>query len=65
MKTKYTIKDWFRVGDVGNYFLRLFGKKDKEAPDSINLRLMHGINRITIIIFMLAILFFIGKKIFF
>jgi len=65
MKEKNTTKDWFRLGAVGRYFLRLFGLKDENAPKSINLKLMHGINRITVIIFILAILFFITKKLFF
>ena len=65
MKNKNTLNDWFKVGDVGKYFLRLFGKKDQNAPDGINLRLMHGINRISVIVFLLAIIFFISKKLFF
>ncbi len=62
---KSTVREYFSLGDVGRYILRIFGKKDENAPKSINLRLMHGINRITIVIFILAILFFTVKKIFF
>ncbi len=65
MSTKNSLKGWFKVGAVGNYFLRLFGKKDKSAPNSINLKLMHGINRITVFVFLLALLFYISKKLFF
>jgi len=59
------IKEYFQLGEVGNYFLRLFGRKVEGKPDSINLRLMHGINRIAVIIFILALLFFLSKKFFF
>ncbi len=62
---KNTVREYFSLGDVGKYILRIFGKKDEKAPKSINLKLMHGINRITIVIFVLAILFFIVKKVFF
>ncbi len=60
---KNTVKEYFSLGEVGRYILRIFGKKDPNAPKSINLKLMHGINRITIVIFVLAILFFIMKKV--
>ncbi len=60
---KNTVKEYFSFGEVGRYILRIFGKKDPSAPKSINLKLMHGINRITIVIFVLAILFLIIKNI--
>ena len=62
---KNTVREYFGLGDVGKYILRIFGKKDENVPKSINLTLMHGINRIAIVIFTLAIIFFIVKKIFF
>ncbi len=64
-KKKNTAKEYFELGEVGRYFLRLFGKKYKNKPGSINLQLMHGINRITVIVFILALLFFTIKKLFF
>ena len=64
-KTKNTFRNFISLGAVGNYFLRLFGKKDPDKPSSINLTLMHGINRIAVIVFILALLFFVGRKIFF
>ena len=64
-KKKSTVKKYFELGEVGRYFLRLFGKKYEDKPDSINLRLMHCINRIAMIIFILSLLFFSVKKLFF
>ena len=55
-KKKSTVKKYFELGEVGSDFLRLFGKKYKDKPNSINLRLMNGINRIAVFVFFLALL---------
>lgn len=49
-------KKYFQLGEVFTYMGRLFGKKDPNAPSNINLKMMHGINRITIVIFLIAII---------
>ncbi len=49
-------KSYFQLGDVLNYFKRLFGKKDPNAPSNVNLKMMHGINKISIIMFLIAII---------
>lgn len=56
------IKDYFKVAPALNYFLRVF-KKDKEGkfPSSINLKLMHGINRISIVMFSICVLVLIYR----
>ena len=62
---KNTAGDYLKGGrEIGNYFLRIFGKKDPSKPKSFNLRIMHGINRISLIIFLLAVLYMIGRKLF-
>jgi hypothetical protein len=56
---KNTDTDWksyFQLGEVATYFKRLFGKKDPNAPSNVNLKMMHGINKITIIIFLIGII---------
>jgi len=64
-KLKNTAGDYLKGGsEIGNYFLRIFGKKDPSKPKSFNLSVMHGINRISLIIFILAVLYLIGRKIF-
>lgn len=51
------IKEQFRLGDVFRYFIRVFKKPNPNLhPTSTNLRLMHGINRISIILFLICIL---------
>ena len=46
-----------KIGPVFNYFGRVF-RKDTEGkyPTSSNLRMMHGINRISILMFISALL---------
>lgn len=53
------LKDFFSIGEIGGYFFR---KKDPARPRNVNIRMMHGINKIAIIIFLLGILFIILKK---
>jgi hypothetical protein len=47
------------LGEVGGYFFR---KKNPSRPSNINIKLMHGINKIAIIVFLLGIIFFILKR---
>lgn len=53
-----TLREFFRLGEVGGYFFR---KKDPARPSNINIRMMHGINKISILIFLLGVLFLIFK----
>ena len=52
-------KEFFTLGEVGGYFFR---KKDPSRPSNINIKMMHGINRISIIIFLLGIIYLILKR---
>lgn len=58
---KNTAKDYFALGDVANYFFR---KKDPNRPSNINIKMMHGINKIAIIIFLLGVIYLIAKRLF-
>jgi hypothetical protein len=49
------MKKYFQLGDVFGYFIRVFKKPDPNAPNSFNLRVMHGINRISIVMFIFCI----------
>ena len=60
-KKKNSFKDYFQVGEAFGYFFR---KKDPTRPTSFNLRMMHGINKISIIVFLLGVIFLIAKRIF-
>jgi hypothetical protein len=52
-------KEFFSLGEVGGYFFR---KKDPSRPSNINIRMMHGINKISIIVFLLGVLYLILKR---
>ncbi|WP_246581308.1 DUF6728 family protein [Echinicola shivajiensis] len=56
------LKEFFQLGEVGNYFIRVFKKTDPNQKSNLNLRMMHGINRISILIFLAALIFWIVKR---
>ena len=56
---KNSIKEFFSLGEVGGYFFR---KKDPNRPNDVNIRMMHGINKISIIVFLHGVIFIIIKR---
>jgi len=52
-------KKFFALGEVFGYYFR---KPDPNRKPDLNLRMMHGINKIAIIVFLLSIIFFLSKK---
>jgi len=58
-KKKLTFKEFFSMGEVGGYFFR---KKDPSRPSNINIKMMHGVNKISIIIFLLGVIYIILKR---
>lgn len=52
-------KSFFTLGEVGGYFFR---KKDASRPSNINIKMMHGINKISIVIFLLGVIFLVLKR---
>lgn len=57
-KKKSGFKDFFSLGEVGGYFFR---KKDPTRPNNINIRMMHGVNKISIVVFLAGVLYLIFK----
>jgi hypothetical protein len=55
---KRSWKDFFRLGEVGAYFFR---RKNDGRPTNINLRMMHGVNKFSIIIFLLGVIYLVYK----
>lgn len=53
-------REFLSLGEVGGYFFR---KKDPNRPTNINIKMMHGINKISIVIFLLGVLFIILKRV--
>lgn len=57
------MKNYFQVGEVLQYFVRVFKKPQPGQPNSVNLRMMHGINRISIVMFVIALVVMIVRAI--
>jgi hypothetical protein len=57
-KKKNSLRQFFSLGEVGGYFFR---KKDPNRPNNINIRMMHGVNKISIIVFLAGVLYLIFK----
>jgi hypothetical protein len=58
-KKKNSIKEYFQMGEVLGYFFR---KKDPSRPSNFNIKVMHGINKIAIVIFLLGVIYMIVKR---
>lgn len=55
--------NYFDFSEVFRYFLRLFGKKDPSRPTNFNIRAMHMINRIAILMFLIGLTIMIVRAI--
>lgn len=54
-----SVKEYFKLGPVFSYWFR---KKDPSRPTNINLRMMHGINKISMAMFLIAFIIWIVKR---
>ncbi len=53
------MKEYFNFREVLTYFFR---KKNPNNKPSFNLRMMHGINRFSIIVFLIALIIWVIKR---
>jgi len=60
-KKNLSFREFLSLSEVGGYFFR---KKDPSRPSNINIKLMHGINKISIAIFLVAVLYLVLKRFF-
>ena len=58
---KTSAKDYFGFGEVFGYFFR---KKDPNRKSNFNLKMMHGINKISIIVFLAGLIYLVSKYVF-
>jgi hypothetical protein len=56
---KSRLRTYFEVGDIFRYFTRVFKKQE---TTNFNLKMMHGINKISIIMFLCAIIIWTVKR---
>lgn len=57
------IKKYFYLGEAFRYFGRVFRKNNGEYPDNFNIRTMHWINRISIVMFLICVIVMIVRAI--
>jgi hypothetical protein len=55
---KLSWKNFFQLGEVGGYFFR---KKDPNRPSNISLKMMHGVNKISILMFLACVIIIITR----
>ncbi len=55
---KLTWKNFFQLGELGGYFFR---KKDPNRPSNISLKMMHGVNKISILMFLACVIIIITR----
>jgi hypothetical protein len=55
------LKEQFKLGEAFSYFLNVFKKPDPSKPTNINIRMMHGINKISILMFLVALMVLIYR----
>lgn len=56
--TKGRLKEFFSLGEVGRYFFR---RHDPSRPNNINIRMMHGVNKLSILMFLAAVVYLVTK----
>jgi hypothetical protein len=57
-KAKLSAREFFSMGEVGQYFFR---GKDAAKPVNVNVKIMHGINKFSIVIFLAAVIYMLLK----
>ncbi len=57
-KEKRSWKQFFQLGEVGGYFFRA---KDPNRPSNINIKMMHGVNKLSMLIFLVCVLVIVGR----
>ena len=60
-RERISLREYFQLGEVWGYFFR---KKDPNRPSNFNIRMMHGINKISILIFLAGLIYMIAKHLF-
>jgi len=60
-KDKFSMKDFFDFKEVFKYFFR---KRGVDKRPEFSLRVMHGINKLSIVIFLIAIIILIIRILF-
>lgn len=60
-KNKSWLREFFSLGEVGGYFFR---KRDPNRPKDVNLKAMHIINKIAILMFLVCMIIILKRYFF-
>lgn len=55
---KKSWKDFFKLGEVGGYFFRA---KDPNRPTNASLKMMHGVNKLSILMFLACVIIIVTR----
>lgn len=58
-KAKLSFKEFISMGEVGRYFFR---GKDAPKAENVNVKIMHGINKFSIAVFIGAVIYILLRK---
>lgn len=58
------LKEQFKLGEAFGYFLRVFSKPDPSKPTNFNIKTMHVINKISILMFLMCVIVMIYRAFF-
>jgi hypothetical protein len=56
--TRSKLREFLQLNEVFGYYFR---SKDPSRPSNINIRMMHGINKISMLIFLIGVIYLIFK----
>jgi hypothetical protein len=62
-QSERSLKHYFKFGEFFHYFTRVFKKHDDRYPSNFNLRMMHGINKVSIIMFSICLIVILTRLI--
>ena len=60
-REKNEVEDYFSLGEMFSYFIRVFKPHKGGQKPGFSLRAMHTINKISIVMFFVGLIFFIVK----
>jgi hypothetical protein len=60
-RDKLSLREYLDLGEMWGYFFR---KKDPNRPANFSLKMMHGINKISILIFLTGVIYLVVKNLF-
>lgn len=58
VQEKKSWKEFFKLGEVGGYFFRA---KDPDRPINTSLKMMHGVNKLSMLMFLACVIIIVTR----